>query len=206
MSRVLIGVLLAVLSVAAHSGNHARPAGSDSIYQDPGRTFYERFHGGVWEGAKVLPKRRLSFQKSDALYGERLGRDIHNCSDKQYRCVFGLFRIFSVPRRGLSPTETYVSAGALLRVEQCLRGDSTTCQIALISSDCQERTGPDACSPTSAGREKSREPGPMLYFIYNSDFGVTAYGSVTAPAVTKDGQLAAATQMILQGNRGLLLE
>ena len=40
----------------------------------------------------------------------------------------------------------------------------------------------------------------------NEHLGATAYGSVTGRAQTEEQELAAATQMVLQGRRGLLKE
>jgi hypothetical protein len=41
--------------------------------------------------------------------------------------------------------------------------------------------------------------------MFNEDFGVTAYGSVKAAPQTADERHACATQMILQGQAGLLV-
>lgn len=203
-NRITVGILFAFVSAIAVPHPHVGPARSDSLYESPERTFYERFHGDVWESAKVAPKKPLGFQKRDGLYLEKLGHELHDCSDVRYRCVYGFFRVFAIPRQTLSPTEVYVVAGSVLRVEQCLRGDSSVCQVALISSDCQERVRPDTCSQTTEGKAKNRMRGPVLYFIYNEDFGVTAYGSSPNRVQTRDGQRVVATQMVLQGNRGLL--
>ena len=60
------------------------------------------------------------------------------------------------------------------------------------------------CEPKAGGRANSNDSGPVVYFIYNEDFGVTAYGVANQPVSTKDERLSVASQMILEGQRGLL--
>jgi hypothetical protein len=111
--------------------------------------------------------------------------------------------VFAIPRERLSPKAEYSVAGALLKVEDCLVGDESVCQVALVSADCQRMSG-EYCETVPGGRAKSDDPGPILYFIYNEDVGVTAYGVARQPAMTKGERLNISSQMILQGPKGLL--
>ncbi len=183
----------------------ATPKDRVILYEDSARTGYEKFSDTSMEGAVVRPKRPLSAQSVDTLFGEQVGHIVRNCSTAQYRCISVWSRIFAVPRNRLAPAETYSVAGASLKVEDCLRGDASVCQVAVISADCQQMSG-EVCEEVKGGRGESSKPGPILYFIYNEDVGVTAYGVTDKPAKTKNQRLDVASQMILQGQKGLLAE
>jgi len=173
------------------------------VYKDSARLAYEKFSDSSMQGASTTPKRLLPSQAQDALFGEEIGHGVHDCSTAQYRCVSVWSRVFAIPRDRLSPAAAYSVAGALLKVEDCLRGDASVCQVAILSADCQEIAA-ESCESVNGGREKSSKPGPIVYFIYNEDYGVTAYGVADKPAKTKDERLGIASQMILQGHTGLL--
>jgi len=74
----------------------------------------------------------------------------------------------------------------------------------LISSDCQSQIQPDRCVEAPGGRASSSAPGRIGYFIFNEDIGITAYGSAKEPAPTAEARLAAALDMVLRGDKGLL--
>jgi hypothetical protein len=181
----------------------ATPKDREILYENSARTAYERFSGDDMTGGELTPKRSLPFQANNALSGEEVGHIVRNCSTTQYRCVSVWLRVFAVPKARLSPAEEYSVAGAVLKVEDCLRGDATICQVALISADCEMMLD-ESCQKVAGGREKSGKPGPVVYFIYNEDVGVTAYGVADQPVNAKDERLSVASQMILQGQKGLL--
>ena len=201
--HIVIGPFM-ILMLSGCSISVARPADAVISYEDVTRTGYERFSSSFANVGETAPKRKLPFQSVNPLFGEEVGRVLHDCSTAQFLCVYYWARVFAVPKGRLSPNTTYSVAGASLTVEDCLRGDTDICQVALISSDCQERSGLDSCVPATGGREKSRQPGPITYFIFNEDIGVTAWGVTKQVAKSKDERLAIAGQMILQGERGLL--
>jgi hypothetical protein len=62
----------------------------------------------------------------------------------------------------------------------------------LISSDCQSEVAPNRCAEVPGGRASSAAPGPVGSFIFNEDFGVTAYGALKEPVPTQEAQLLAA--------------
>lgn len=181
-------------------------------YVNPGRTFFERIvtlpeTGEIfWQGGNVYPKQPTSSQKEDLSLVEIISEPVHSCSDAMYRCIYAVFRVFAVPRAGLTSTSEYSIGGAEFRVEYCLRGDDNRCQVALISSDCQQHSGTDACEQVAGGRQRSAAPGPVLYFIYNDDFGVTSYGSVKEPLQTESAKIAASSKWILMTDKGLLVD
>lgn len=196
-------VVIALLLTLVHSTfGQSKDADHEVRYEDAARTQYERFHAGVWSTAEIAPRLPSETQRRHVV--EVLSVDLHDCSDAQYRCVFGAYRVFAVPRETLLRNATYVVAGSTLHVEECFRGAGTTCQVALISSDCQERLALGVCKAVVGGRSKSNDLGPVLYFIYNEDFGVTAYGSSLDPLPSTEEMRVAASQSILKGNTGLL--
>jgi hypothetical protein len=181
----------------------AAPRDRTILYENSARTAYERFSGDDMTGGELTPKRPLSFQDNNALSGEEVGHIVRNCSTTQYRCVSVWLRVFAVPRARLSPKEEYSVAGVVLKVEDCLRGDGAICQVALISADCEMMLD-ESCQKVTGGRERSGKPGPIVYFIYNEDVGVTTYGVADQPVKIEKDRLNVASQMILQGQRGIL--
>jgi hypothetical protein len=199
--RAPLGILLLVLTACA--AVEARSKDSVIVYEDSARTVSEKYQGSEMQGGAVEPKRPIPAQTQNLLYDEEVTRAVSDCSTAQYRCSAVWSRVFAVPRKRLSPAATFSIAGALLKVDDCLRGDARVCQVALISADCALISG-QGCEEVAGGRQKSKDPGPITYFIYNEDFGVTAYGVAEKPARTKDERLVVASQMILQGKYGLL--
>ena len=200
--RQLLGIaLLAVahLAAASEEGREERQI----VYEDAARTFREAIVGGSWEGGNIVPAGPAESQKRDIMFDEQLSYAVRDCSDATYRCIVSSHQVYAVPRAGLSPTAVYSAGGALFKVEECLRGDGHRCQVALVSSDCQ-RTSNDGCVQMAAGRSASRDPGPFVYFIYNEDFGITAFGVVKGPVENRELRRFSAAHMILQGQRGLL--
>lgn len=181
-------------------------------YMNPSRTFSQQVvilpeAGGVmWKGVNVYPKHPTSAQKEDISLTEVAFDPIHFCSNSTYRCIYGAYRVFAVPRTGLTATSAYAVGGAVFRVQHCLRSGDNRCQVALISSDCQQRSAEDACEQVSGEHSRSSASGPVLYFIYNEDFGVTSYGSAEQPVGTKDVQMTIASGWILKDGKGLLAE
>jgi hypothetical protein len=198
----ILGIGLTIGCVADERACDGTAQGS--IYENVGRTFRESFVGDAWRAGKIKPRLPLEAQAQNPLWGEATFVALYNCSNSDYKCVYGSFRVFAVPRARLSPKLTYELAGSIFRVESCLRGDAKVCQVALISSDCNEQFGTDGCRSVSGGRKLSKNSGPVLYFIYNEDLGVTAYGSQDQRATGVSEALLAARDMILQGTRGLL--
>jgi hypothetical protein len=114
-----------------------------------------------------------------------------------------------VPEKRLSPGASYSAGNANFVVEDCLEGDETVCRVALISSECPLPSAPTSFCEQSidstddiAGGGKGRY---FRYFIYNEDFGITAYGrGMHERPRDKDGRLRIAADMVLKGERGLL--
>lgn len=200
--RVIMCLLWVTLCAQVPSVlGQSNAAAQEYRYEDAARTRQSLFAEGRWSSSEVLSNSPSARERQSI---EVTSVPVKDCSDERYRCIVGSFRVFAVPRGALLPTSTYVAAGSSFRVEECYRGDATHCSVALISSDCQQRSGRDGCSEVLGGRTKSNNTGPVLYFIYNEDFGVTAYGSVHQPASTEEERRIIAAWMVLRGERGLL--
>lgn len=204
-------LLLFVFAVTATSADAASANNQLSIrYTDLGRTSFEEFtmprngDRGEWSAGNILPARPVGTQKTDVSMLGVTGVVTHNCSDTEFRCLYGAFHVFAVPRIGLAKASTYSVAGAVFHVDQCLRAIGERCQVALLSSQCLHQVGEDICRP-AAGNEQSL-PGPVMYFIFNEDFGVTSYGFATDILNAADDRIAVASKLMLQGDRGLLSE
>jgi hypothetical protein len=95
----------------------------------------------------------------------------------------------------------------MFHVEECLRGDTRYCQVALISGMCGHAPSirEMRCQPTPRSGVGSRAVYDyIVYFLYNEDFGITAFGATDRVVTTEAGKLAIATQMILMSPAGLL--
>jgi hypothetical protein len=199
-----LGLALCGLSTANAANKSQKRNGDHEIrYVNPKRTYFERFsnvgRNGLWSGAPLISKQSIN------THPEVLMKDLHVCSDEMYRCVYGHYRVFAVPRGPLMENSTYVSGGASFRVEKCFRSVNGRCQVALVSSDCQGEIPPDKCVVVSGGRAASALAGRVGYFIFNEDYGITSYGSVEEPASSPELKMAAALDFVLQGDTGLLL-
>ncbi len=178
---------------------------------DPARTAYESFvpdsrdRGMLqWVGGDITPKHPTTTEKKDVFFDEFTSGELRDCSDSRYRCLYGLYRVFAVPREGLKPQSTYRVDGAVFRVEKCLRGDERRCQAALISSDCQSKLAPDRCAESSGDDGNGAARGPVGYFIFNEDFGITSYGALKQRGPTEEARMSAALDLVLRGEKGLL--
>lgn len=205
MATTIMCVAVPILGAcAAHAD---RPI----VYNNPARTFREQFKsspsegGGFWwEGRAVLPRHPTDKQKRDIFFDEPTTDRLWDCSDNKLLCLYGAYRVFAIPRAGVQPSSEYLAAGAFFRVERCIRGSDDRCQVALISSDCQNRSEAGRCTQIPGGRLNSHAPGPIGYFIFNEDSGVTAYGFRQEPALTAEDRFDAAAGMVLRSERGLL--
>ena len=199
--------ILAILPLAigvACAGDSARGRVASSFYYaNAERTFFLSLRDGNLLAGPIVSKRPVASQ-TDVFRGEALGAPAEDCSDAAYRCFKSGFQAFAVPRNHLSPTARYSIAGTAFRVVQCLRGDRTVCQIAVIEADCQTRNvQKHICGLYSGDPNKNPDQGPVTYFIYNEDFGVTSIG--IAGEKKRDAEATSAAKVyVLQGGVGFL--
>src|SRR5258708_27200045 len=109
-------VSLGVLFLA--SAQSGAGTSKDVLYKDPARTSFEKFSTDSWEGGNLAPKQQLKSQTDDILFDETTDVRLHDCSIATYRCLFGAFRVFALPRNRLTPDATYVVAGSVFKVEE----------------------------------------------------------------------------------------
>jgi hypothetical protein len=205
MKAIISTVILLLSFIAGESvATSQRDVPREIVYSDAARTFHETFSSETHSGTNTLPKHLIGTQKTDLFFSETLGEHIQNCSDKEFICIRALRTAYAIPRRRLSKRDAYSLGGILFKVEDCLRGEQDICQVALISADCQKAVGESDCEKASGGREHGSNAGPLVYFIYNEDYGVTAYGVTNETVGSPKERLNIASQMILEGGAGLL--
>jgi hypothetical protein len=205
-SVALLGILamlpLAVVVARADKGAWGAVAGS-FYYANAERTFSLSVKSGGLLAGPIISKRPVASQ-TDVFRGEALGAPAEDCSNAAYRCIKSGFQAFAVPRNDLPSTARYSIAGTAFRVVKCLRADRTVCQVAVIEADCQTRNlKKHICELYSGGPNKNPDRGPVTYFIYNEDFGVTSIGIAGEKKRDAEATLAAKVY-VLQGNIGLL--
>ncbi len=128
-----------------------------------------------------------------------------DCSDREFACFRMSNVVFAVPRTGLLRSSAYTFNGVAFKVAKCYRQVSGKCALALIESNCMWVKAPPRCSPFPRGRDESPRPGPVAYYIYDNEHGVTEFGlgGDTAPNIESAERVA--RMNLLQGDRGLLL-
>jgi hypothetical protein len=204
----LIGLVVCCAATALLGAEKGARAVKSIYYANADHTFYERFvedetNALWWEGGNTAQSRSTAQSQKNASFEDFTSAPLHDCSDEKYRCLYGLYRVFAVPRMGLGSQSTYNAGGAVFRVEKCIRSAKDRCVQALMSSDCQSKAEPDRCTEVVGGRSKSTAPGPIVYFVFEEKTGVAAYGD-GKPVVGEEAQLAAAKDLRLRGGKGLL--
>lgn len=198
-----VGVLLLFLNASAEAG---QVHGTRILYESPARTSQATIEKGLWSTGELLPLDPLPSQGNPWLH-EVVSHRVVNCSDQLYRCVRSWGRTFAIPRASLRPQQKYEKHGVIFHVEECLRGDARRCQVALISGTCGHAPSlrEMRCLPAPRSGVGSRAVYDyVVYFLYNEDFGITAFGATDHVVTTEVGKLAIATQMILMSPTGLL--
>jgi hypothetical protein len=197
--------------VTAALASESAPKLKPILYTNDKRTSYERFVQDDkdkskvwWEGGNFAPKHRSTPRQQDFFYDEYTSAPLNDCSDEKFRCVYGIYRVFALPRQGLGSSSAYSVGGADFHVEKCIRGGEERCKVALIRSECQSKVEPDRCVAVTGGRANSPSPGPIVYFLFSEDVGITAYGSVDEPADAERVPLTVAQKMLLRSSKGLL--
>lgn len=209
MSRVVLGALISpllALNVCAALGRLAQ-----ITYENPARTLRATIGasphvtGVFWKLAPIFSVNPLPSEKGSKLTSDAVAQRVVDCTDRRYRCIrWGL--VLAVPRSGLRPKDTYSVHGVSFKVERCLRGNSSSCQVALLSATCGRylnmRTGLCGARPRVNGGRKWFSY--VVYFIYNEDYGITAMGTTDHLQRTAAAKMQVATQLILISNAGLL--
>ena len=151
-----------------------------------------------------MPSAAVSAVKLPIQTDSSLGFNLYDCSNAAFKCVGSWYYYFAVPRKPLTIGEQYTTVGVRFKVEACFREVVGSCQVALISADCKTLYDSYRCSQDRVEGDSPALDIPVVYFIYNDDYGVTAFGeAVTHATSVKDAKHVAAQQVLL-GNYGLL--
>lgn len=204
--RIVVAAVLSMVSLLEAAGASEALTHIEARYTNLSRTYEVVFAGGYGHGSQVSPLRPTERQKRE--FRERLGYVLRDCSDATYHCLSYQSSVFAVPRTALKAGMAYVVGGVRLSVEECIREGQLSCQVALISSDCQVIRESQRCELGSSERSKDLESGVVTYFLFNEDFGVTAFGKANGWIESRDERIQLANevvdQLVLQSERGLL--
>jgi hypothetical protein len=207
MWRILIAGCMAIaVSGSSYASNVPKTSIEGSfIYSDAERMNLFSFEDGHTIVGPISPKTPIGDQKGQ--FVEFLGAETNDCSDDRFKCVAADQNILAIPRKNLSDGMEYTVNGTIFTVKECLRSAEKLCQVALIEGDCQLvrlAEGLRECATYPGGRKKSPQQGAVHYFIYNEDYGVTAFG-LEDDKIEKISEMRMSAQnYILQGNIGLL--
>jgi len=201
VAGLVLAISIQVTTTRAYAEIRAAPPSSCSQYENAERTSFQEVCDTSWSVGLKPPARKTQSQKDDVMLYEVVGERLLDCSNKEYRCVASWGRTYAVPRKRLSPDARYSLEGVSFRIEKCIRGDASVCQVALISGGCVENLDHE-CVPEPIAATTSW--GYVVYFIYNEDFGVTAMGVAPKPVADIPAMQAIASQSILQGRNGIL--
>lgn len=201
----LFAILLSVITTVVEAGGLYA---NKIVYEAPTRMSKAIIDKGVWTSNEVAPLVPLPSEGNSRLY-EVVGHKVIICSDSRYRCIESWGRTLAVPRALLRLRQKYKKRGVLFQVEECLRGSARRCQVALISGICghtQSVRETRCLTKPLSGSGPNAVYNYVVYFVYNEDFGITAFGVTDRVETTEAGMLAIATQMILMSQTGLLRE
>ena len=152
------------------------------VYMNPERLDSETFSGASWSQETVYPRVPMQLT-SRPPYIHSTARPLINCSNASFRCLRSLGIMFAVPGRGLRRQPAYTVLGVQFKVEACYRGEGDRCQAALISASCryiEYVNGDGVCRKTlPKGDWGPNAIAYVMYFFYNEDAGVTAFGIKT---------------------------
>jgi hypothetical protein len=195
-----------IVSVAGAQSIRASEVGDGKKiqYMNVGRTFGVTIQESQWIEEPIVPLQPTLTQRAYVAQFEGLITVLSDCTDQLLVCVRTEFDTYAVPRSGLRAGNVYAKDGIRFRVEKCLRGDSERCQVALISSTCGTSGNADICplpSDSSAVRPRVRH---AVYFVFNEDVGISAFGTASRPVRGLRRQLEVVAQLVLVSSRGLL--
>lgn len=141
------------------------------------------------------------------------GKKLIDCSNDWFRCLRWGPNVLATPRASLHSGQIYFVGGIKFRVEKCFAEaqymSSDACDVALISATCRNmRLEEEACDPEhKVPKGVSAGPSFVRYFFYHYEYGVTAMGtgSIKSLSWSDDRKRAIASQFVLVGNFGLLM-
>src|SRR3569833_2272 len=197
---VLLISIISLLSEAALSDRASadQPGIEDAVvYENAERTFQTRITRTTWTIGPLLAVTSLPSESRSNPFSESISHPIIDCSDSTYRCVHAWSRTLAIPRAGLAPRATYSKDGVIFDVHQCFRRNRGSCQVALVSARCEQRSEDGPCEKAPEPPRPNPKFAYVVYFFFNDDFGITAMGTTDRLAPTASARRAIATQSIL---------
>jgi hypothetical protein len=134
---------------------------------------------------------------------EMNGQPISDCSDSVYRCIRAGNHTLAIPKSGIKPKSRYSKESVAFVVEDCLREVRGICLVATISARCGKLDPYGKCLDAERVAKVGVKFGNVDYFVYNEDFGITAFGSTDRLLNQADERRAVASEMMLVGEHGI---
>lgn len=211
-ARFVVALLILCGSAEAPaSGVETRESIADkrSTYMNVWHTYQMIREGPHWTMHRLSASSVLGDDVDGDSGWEILTSSAVDCSDDRVTCVTSDFYVFAVPKSGLDQ-QPFEARGVRFRVEKCIRDSSTRCSVALLSGTCDQfsEVSEDdevhclAAQPKLG--ERSMDVAYVLYFVYNQNVGVTAFGIAPRPLASEAEQLSVVTQAVLASESGLL--
>jgi hypothetical protein len=180
-----------------------RPFEGTYLYQNNERTSYLLITKGHFEDGPIAGGERGG-QPVRRPTDEIFGGDAYDCSTIRYSCVQLHRMILAIPRISLDANSSYAVNGTEFSVRECLRQDGPDCRIALVEADCKEISGTDNCKATLVDRSRALHPGPLTYFIFSREHGITSLGFADERPTDKCWIAKLARDYVLRGDVGIL--
>ncbi len=204
------GNLGVVLLVASLLSSCTTSRAKDPItYVDVSRTFTNIIENSIWT-SRAISAYEPDVNENVGLAGrESLSSLYADCSDSNFLCARNGIDVFAIPRSRIQ-TRSYVANGVRFRIEKCIRGNTDHCSVFLISGTCDELSdvladGEQECRTRSLEPDdQKREVAYVKYFVFNDDYGVTAFGVTSSVRASESDQLSILTQAVLTSNYGIL--
>lgn len=175
------------------------------LYETAERTFCSEYKNGYVENGPIPSNRPIGHHVNQWI--EFHGDEIKSCTDIEYFCIEQNQNIIAIPRGDITISTKYIIKGTIFTVRECLRSVGDRCQIAIIQGDCNYvrlAEGLRECAVLPGGRSESTQEGPVYYYIFNEDYGITAFGSGGGEDLTSNEKMAVrARTYVLQGKVGL---
>jgi hypothetical protein len=203
LSKCLLVIAFSIPAASLGGGGQSKD-GCQSIYSDAARMNEVRVSAREWEVGHVASPAAVRSLTASGLLPESVAQPVVDCSDAAHRCVRSWTHTLAIPRSGLKLRASYQKDHVTFVVEDCLRRDGDTCSVAVISGRCAVVNANGSCNSGKAGNASGSKFENVDYFIYNQDFGITAFGSTDRLLTAEDERLGIASQRVLTSDVGLL--
>lgn len=188
----MLAIYLAAAVASSISSDRARDT---AIYYNAARTEYFAIKDGKSSFDAVVSGTPIGG-------GDAVGDYAFRCDTREYTCVRTNTLAIAAPRdRRL---RDFALAGTAFELKSCYRHQGSACVAGLMEADCQEVVTSESCRLVEGGRERAKWPGPVTYYVYDADVGVTSVGFARAKAGNLEEMEKVGREFVLSGSAALL--